>query len=577
MQSLKNSIFLAFKNDYKLLFLLSLPALALCAFGLYQLNELTWATAPAALAVKLLCEFLFIGLLLSLAQICGLKNKGAVTLAAFLYYLTLTADFVLLWYFKERFGAKYLQTMEGGDYNFLTDWRVISYFVLLAAFCFFAVRKFFTASPRRTAAMRLRWCATGLLLFIFLPPLALLKAPHNFYAQYMLAPSPVYTARALLAKSPKAHIGTPSTEVQKLAESYGIWNAANTGVGKPYKRVILIAAESFSVKYLHRFNPKIPAEASREVDALMARYPSASLEHVTLSTLYGLSVIFTSHPFVKLAYENGYPDSFVRTLQQHGYRTAFLRGANEKYMDENILFHQAGFQEVIGRTYFETDPRYAPFINWWGLMDRKLFAYAAEYLQAHQNEPVFLTLLTVDTHVPLGRTDYAGETYREIDAPFYDTPTLPRAFARLGQDVQHFLQDLQARGLWDEDTLIILTGDHPAYPDTPTPALFSPHPARYDDLPFILLTKTPIQKPLDTDGLISQLDIAPTVLDLLNIQPPKAFFGHSLFADSPRTVFDIKEDYAVITTHRAKRIVPLNSKRAEDKTLLELLRTFPRS
>ncbi len=131
--------------------------------------------------------------------------------------------------------------------------------------------------------------------------------------------------------------------------------------------------------------------------------------------------------------------------------------------------------------------------------------------------------------------------------------------------------------MWDGDTLIILTGDHPAYPDTPTPALFSPHPAQYDDLPFILLTKTPIQKPLDTDGLISQLDIAPTVLDLLNIQPPKAFFGHSLFADSPRTVFDIKEDYAVITTHRERRIVPLNSKRAEDKTLLELLRTFPRS
>ena len=395
MQSLKNSIFLAFKNDYKLLFLLSLPALALCAFGLYQLNTLTWGTAPAALAAKLLCEFLFIGLLLSLAQIGGLKNKGAVTVAAFLYYLTLTADFVLLWYFKERFGAKYLQTMEGGDYNFLTDWRVISYFVLLAAFCFFAVRKFFTASPRRTAALRLSWCAKGLLLLIILHPLALLKAPHNFYAQYMLAPSPVYTVRALLAKSPKAHLGTPSPQVQKLAESYGIWNAANTGVGKPYKRVILIAAESFSVKYLHRFNPKIPADASREVDALMARYPSASLEHVTLSTLYGLSVIFTSHPFVKLAYENGYPDSFVRTLQQHGYRTAFLRGANEKYMDENILFHQAGFQEVIGRTYFETDPRYAPFINWWGLMDRKLFAYAAEYLQAHRNEPVFLYFMRV--------------------------------------------------------------------------------------------------------------------------------------------------------------------------------------
>ena len=51
--------------------------------------------------------------------------------AAFVYYLTLTADLILLWYFKERFGAKYLNTMEGGDYGFLTDWRVISYFILL--------------------------------------------------------------------------------------------------------------------------------------------------------------------------------------------------------------------------------------------------------------------------------------------------------------------------------------------------------------------------------------------------------------------------------------------------------------
>ena len=281
MQMLKNAFFPAFKNDYKLLLFLSVPALALCAFGLYQLNALTWGTAAAALAAKLVCEFLFIGLLLSLAQLCGLKNKWALACAAFIYYLTLTADFVLLWYFKERFGAKYLQTMEGGDYNFLTDWRVISYFVLLAAFCFVAVRKFFTASPRRTAALRLGWCAAGLLLLGLFSPLSFLKAPYHFYAQYMLAPSPVYTARALLAKSPAAQIGTPSTEVQKLAESYGIWNAANTGVGKHYKRVILIAAESFSVKYLHRFNPKIPAAASQEVDSLMALYPSASLEHVT--------------------------------------------------------------------------------------------------------------------------------------------------------------------------------------------------------------------------------------------------------------------------------------------------------
>lgn len=244
-------------------------------------------------------------------------------------------------------------------------------------------------------------------------------------------------------------------------------------------------------------------------------------------------------------------------------------------MDENLLFEQAGFEEVIGSNYFETRPDYAPFIDWWGLLDRKLFQYAAEYLQEHKNEPVFLTLLTVDSHVPLGRSDYLGEKYQEIDAPFYDSPTMPRAFARLGQDIEHFLHDLQTRGLWDDDTLIILTADHPAYPDTPTNALFSPHPPKYDDLPFVILTKTPLTQKIDPDALVSQLDIAPTILDLMNIEPPQAFFGHSLFADEPRTIFDVKEDYVAVTTPQGVKITPLNSSAKKDRPLLEMLTTFP--
>ena len=108
MQMLKNAFFPAFKNDYKLLLFLSVPALALCAFGLYQLNALTWGTAAAALAAKLVCEFLFIGLLLSLAQLCGLKNKWALAGAAFIYYLTLTADFVLWRQIPANYGRRRL-------------------------------------------------------------------------------------------------------------------------------------------------------------------------------------------------------------------------------------------------------------------------------------------------------------------------------------------------------------------------------------------------------------------------------------------------------------------------------------
>lgn len=578
MTTLKKLLFSPFKNDWKLLLTLSIPALLLCLFGLNQLGRLTAANFLAAESVKLVCEFLFLGAALSLLNLLGVKNKWLTVLLAFIYYLTLTADLVLLWYFKERFGAKYLDTMEGGDYAFLTDWRVLSYFAVLALFCVFAVRRYFVPAARKTALHRGAVCLAGLLLLYVCNPLNLLSSPNNFYTTYLIPPSPVYTLNALLAKRPQARLAeTLPPDVEKLARQYNVFSAQNTGVGKKYTRVILIASESLSNKYLHRFNPNIPPQASRPLDELMEKYPSASLQHVTLSTLYGLTVIFTSHPYAELAFENGYPASLVKELKKNGFHTAFLRGADETYMDENLLFKQAGFDEVIGATYFETRPEYRDYIDWWGLTDRKLFDYAAEYLQAHKQEPLFMTLLTVDSHVPLGRLDYLGQEYEEIDAEFYDVPTLPRAFARFGQDVERFLAKLDEQGLFDDNTLLLIMPDHPSYSNTPTNKLFKPYRPEFDNLPFIIITRNALEKPLVQSGLISQLDIAPTVLDLLNIRPPKAFFGHSLFdASARRSVFDIKEDYAVVTTDEGTRVLKLNSQNPQDQALIRLMTSFPR-
>ena len=188
-----------------------------------------------------------------------------------------------------------------------------------------------------------------------------------------------------------------------------------------------------------------------------------------------------------------------------------------------------------------------------------------------------MALLTVDSHVPLGRLDYLGQEYEEIDAEFYDVPTLPRAFARFGQDVERFLAKLDEQSLFDDNTLVLIMPDHPSYSNTPTNKLFKPYRPEFDNLPFIIITRNALEKPLVQSGLISQLDIAPTVLDLLNIRPPKAFFGHSLFdASARRSVFDIKEDYAVVTTDEGTRVLKLNSQNPQDQALIRLMTSFPR-
>ncbi|MCQ2410560.1 MAG: LTA synthase family protein [Elusimicrobiaceae bacterium] len=566
--------FAPFKIQWKLLLILSVPAVLLGIFGLYQVGRLTLSNALALTLIKGLCEFCFIGLGLALLNLIGLKNKWVLAVIGFFYYIAMTADFVLLVYFRERFGAKYLDTLQGGDYNFMTDWRLLTYFVLLFLFCSFVFRRFFTATPVKETAKRAAVCLAGFLLLLTWSPLKLLPAPDDFYTSYFVPPSPIYTLQTKLAKTPLARF-TLDEHTAALAHKYNIFSAKNTGVGKEYNRVILIASESLSNKYMHHFNPNIPPQASAPLDKLYENYPSASLRHVSLSTLYGLTVIFTSHPFVRVSVENDYSVSFVRILKERGFHTAFLRGANETYMDEHLYFKQAGFENVVGATYFQTREDYKKYLNWWGLLDRKLFDYALEYLGAHKNEKTFITLLTVDSHVPLGRLDYLDETYTEIDHKDYQTPTLPRAFARFGQDVERFLEGLKKNGLWDDKTLVLIMPDHPSYSNMPTVDLFTPFKPEYDNLPFIMVTKNKITAPVTTNPLASQLDIAPTVLDLLNIEPPKAFFGHSLFdTNAQRSVFDIKEDYAVITTENGKHVMPLNTTCAEEKELLKLMTTI---
>lgn len=564
------------KTNYKLLLLASLPALALTAFGLHQLEVAAPGAWATAMAMRLLVEFCFLGACLALLNLIGIKNKWVLALFLYVYYLACTADLVLLWYFKERFGAKYLETMEGGDYAFLTDWRVISYLLLFLLFCIFSVRRFFVPRARKTAAKQLGGFVVVLLVLSWLNPLTLLPKPYDFLTTYMMPPSPVYMLRALLARPQQALItDSLPAPVADTAQKYNVFTARNTGIGKDYKRVILIATESLSAKYMHRFNPLIPAEASQTYDQIFEEYPADTLHSVTLSTLYGLTVIFSSHPNAKLNYENGYPLSFVKELKRHGFHTAFLRGANENYMDENLLFHQAGFDMVRGSSFFSDLPDYAPYIDWWGLTDRKLFEYTAQYLQEHQGEKTFITLLTVDTHVPLGRLDYLDHQYEEIDARFYDMPTMPRAYARAGQDLRYFLQLLDKKGLLDQDTLVLVTGDHPSFSNTPTNALFKPYKPVFDRIPFAIITRTPLGKPLAQEELVSQLDIAPTVMDLLNLPQPKGFFGHSLFdLEEQRSIFDVKEDYVVVHTAQNRQFIPLNSTQPADRPVLDLVRTF---
>lgn len=570
------------KQDFWLYALLTLPGIVFYFTGLYQLDALTLTACTIGFLNKFATEFLTVSLIISLLHAAGITRAWAFALVMFGYYVTISADIVLLLYFKERFGVKYLMTLGGAQYEFMKDPRMLAYLTSLYLFPFLAVKKLWHKPGRHISAKKVALCAVMLLLLALFTPLNFMKGADVFFSQHLMDTTVTAIVKELLSPAPQYKTVQALSDIQQAqADKYNLFKPTDFKNKNTYDRIILITTEAFSNKFIKSFNPNIPAEASDTFDILLKSYPSASLKSVTLSTLYGLSVIFTGHPNAEFSFNTEYPLSMVKIFNDNGFNTVFMRGANEDYMHEDVLIKAAGFKELYGANYFRGRPEYKDSVAWWGLTDRKLFDFAVEYLKEHRSEKLFMNILTVDTHVPVGRTDYLTQEYPPLTdetdpadtQKLYTRANMPRAFGNYNYDLSLLIAHMDEEGLFDERTLLILTADHPAFANLDTGKLFTDYKPVFDEVPLVFISDKPILERISPDAFKSQQDIAPTVLGLAGLPVPKGMFGRSIFENTPRTVFNMKDNYIVVKNAEGTKFVPFNSSNKEDKALLSLMYT----
>jgi phosphoglycerol transferase MdoB-like AlkP superfamily enzyme len=577
---------LLIKQDFWLFAVLSIPGMVFYFTGVCILQAADWFTLSAGAINKFAFEFLTISIMFCFLHVIGFKKRQAFAAAFFLYYITITADIVLLAYFKERFGAKYLPTLVGGQYKFLLDIRTILLLTALYFFPYLTIRKLWLhRQSRHISAKKIAVCAVLMLILAAINPLSMRKDTSSFYAARLMNTTAAEIIKDLtLKKYEYKEYDVLPPELNAAAQEYNLFRPTDFKNENTYEKIILITTEAFSDKFIKSFNPAIPAESSDVFDNLLKTFPFASLKPSALSTLYGLSVIFSGHPNAEMIYKNDFPLSFVKILRDNGFRTAFIRGAAEDYMDEHIIFKSAGFDEIYGAKYFERLPSYSNYVAWWGLTDRKLFEYTAEYLKQHRDEKIFIDIMTVDTHVPSGREDYLGQQYPplknadldEKTAKVYEGVNMARAFYNYNYDLGMFLQNLSDEGLLDEKTIVIVTGDHPFFANVDTGNLFKNYRPVFDEVPAIFVSSKKIKEAVSYDIFKSQQDIAPTILGLAGLPTPRGMFGRSLFEEMPRTLFYMKNDYVIVKNAKGTKVIPLGSKKPEDKTLLQLLNSVVR-
>lgn len=193
-----------------------------------------------------------------------------------------------------------------------------------------------------------------------------------------------------------------------------------------------------------------------------------------------------------------------------GYENKWIYGGFGYFDNMNYFFGHNGF-EVVDRKAWEKGE--VTFANAWGACDEDTFAKVIREADKSyaKNKPFFTTLLTISNHRPYsypdGRIDLPSIKARREGGVKY-------ADYAIGQ----FLENAKTKP-WFDNTVFVFVADHTAGAAGDEEINLEGH-----HIPLIIYAPK-LLKPLRIDTPISQLDVLPTLLGILNFDYESRFYG----------------------------------------------------
>ncbi|MBF0439899.1 MAG: sulfatase-like hydrolase/transferase [Magnetococcales bacterium] len=292
----------------------------------------------------------------------------------------------------------------------------------------------------------------------------------------------------------------------------------------PEKRlnVIYLTIESMSADFMALFG---------NTEGLTPNLDQLAKESLTFTNLYatgtrtdrGMESLVLSLPPTpgrsKVKRENNedlFSSGFL--FQQRGYDTQFIYGGYGYFDNMNYFFSHNGFG-VVDRTYLAANE--ITHENVWGVADEDLLRRVIlEADRAYgEGKPFYHFVMTTSNHRPFtypsGRIDLPTGS-RQGGVKYTDW-----AFG-------DFFKRAKERP-WFDNTLFVITGDHCAGSAGKTDL-----PVERYHIPLMIYAPKQIAPRMEA-ALISQIDITPTVLGLLQWSYSSRFFGQDIFRSLPQS------------------------------------------
>nr|WP_233171872.1 LTA synthase family protein [Dyella sp. ASV21] len=281
--------------------------------------------------------------------------------------------------------------------------------------------------------------------------------------------------------------------------------------------VVLISIESFSADFLKEFGDK--RDITPNMDALIGQ--SMFFDNLYANgtrTVRGLEALSLSVPptpgdSIVKAHNNENLFSVADVFNDRGYQSDFVYGGYGYFDNMNYFFSHNGYRAVDRNDIAKGETIHHE--NVWGVADEDLYTLALKQMDEAnaQGKPFFLHIMTTSNHrpftVPANRVPQKNGT-REAAVAYTDW------------SIADFIKRARAKAYFD-DTIFVITADHCASSAGRTSV-----PINRYHIPLWIYAPKHIA-PQRVTRQVSQIDIMPTVLGLLNFSYRSRFFGADIF------------------------------------------------
>lgn len=237
----------------------------------------------------------------------------------------------------------------------------------------------------------------------------------------------------------------------------------------------------------------------------------------------------TDNPYISSPYGNNRIESMASVLAKNGYETGFFHGATNGSMRFDGFAAQTGFQHYFGRKEYNND---AHFDESWGILDEYFNPWTAKELTKFK-KPFFASLFTLSSHHPYYIPKHMRGKLRTGPMPIcqsihYGDYSLQRFFEQAKKEP------------WYKNTIFVICADHTS---ATASNLYAQRTEMYK-IPILFFDPQGRIKPKTETRIFQQMDIMPTILELLNVNTKIYSYGHSYYENAaPEAINYIEGTY----------------------------------